>query len=341
MRVSGCAALLKEVRIGQAFLASILTNPDLHWHRRIVTGGRSSRKGKQRICFVASGELRWYQNRLWNLMRYILSVRNGHLLIAQEPCHLYRNIRTTQSSEGTDFPATAYNTGCNVIRNARWHRHNQSSWCLDISGAFASIRMKHLYRFLLRKQFPPDLAWIICRMFTYNGGLPQGGPYSPFIYNLLMQRFDETVAAAIGAPTKTVTFHRAKLEGFPYSGPIYTRYGDDLCFSHPDEEFPDALKGTIDRVIREHHLILNATKTREGRHGIMELPGVVIVHGRVRPPSAYVTRVCTAADQGNLTSIQRCGHRGYLLTFGRAGRLRCLRQRINLRSKPRYDQLPF
>ena len=92
--------------------------------------------------------------------------------------------------------------------------------------------------------------------------LPQGGPTSPALANLLAYKID------------------LRLHGLARAaGANYTRYADDLAFSG-DAGFAGALDrfgGSIERILKEEGLALNTTKTRIMSHGQRQrVTGVVV-----------------------------------------------------------------
>jgi len=91
--------------------------------------------------------------------------------------------------------------------------------------------------------------------------LPQGSPASPAITNLLCRRLDARLAGL------------ARKHGF-----AYTRYADDLTFSHPNA---DAAVGKIlaacDRLVGDEGFVVHGGKTRVMRAGRrQEVTGVVV-----------------------------------------------------------------
>lgn len=76
--------------------------------------------------------------------------------------------------------------------------------------------------------------------------LPQGACTSPAITNLLCRRLD------------------ARLTGLAKAaGATYTRYADDLVFSHPDSaHWTGHLMTTVENILKEEGYVLNEEKTR-------------------------------------------------------------------------------
>lgn len=226
---------------------------------------------------------------------------------------VHERLKMYFSRRARDESSTAYWEGSSILRNTEPHRHNRSSLSLDMRNAFESIETKHVYRYLCREklltiigwgysipmaEFNRDEAWILSRLLTYRGRLRKGSPVSPFIFNLLCERID-------GALRQVVNTFR---------GMAYTRYGDDLSFSSPDEVFPAKAEKLIRTVLSAHHIVLNENKTKRYARGIMEFPGTVVVDGRVRPRGEYIADLSRVYER--MTLDERRGHRGFILQFG-------------------------
>ena len=138
---------------------------------------------------------------------------------------------------------------------------------------------------------------------------------APYIFNAMLERLDLDLLAAL-------------TEGF-----VYTGYSDDMCFSCRDDKFTAELEGVIRSIVEAHGFRINAKKTRRGRGGIVDLPGVVIKEGRVRPNGTYRKKL----QEGwrFLLPKQIAGHRSYVSSFGHSGDLRVLRPLIGNRTKSR------
>jgi len=336
-RVERHSAYLKALHISPVRIAQILTWPDAHWRKVIKV-----RNDKERICWVPAAYLYKVQQKLAShLGKYV-----GH----DGPMVLPR-------------VSQAYLPGSSIVRNAEAHQQNRSSWCIDLVGAFESITARHIERYLLRhfdfgglswrmsaavsgsltyEQYQEkskylrhlwrhDLAWIFSRLLTYRGRLRQGPPSSPCIFNALMNRFDEKVVEALGGEVPLlVSEEEDELPLWPVTRDqtlvVYTRYGDDLCFSSLAEEFPEDVKVKVKAVILAQGFEYNPKKIYLGRRGILEFPGVLIINGRRRPTGSYITHL--AKQRETLTSTQRRGHRGFLNQFGKAGKLPVIQRLI-------------
>lgn len=333
-RVMRIGPHLSGLRMKRSVVIAALTNPERHWRPVVVVRG-----GKQRLAYAPTRELGKAQLRIaWFLERRHLTATEG----------VPRTV------------ATAWNRGTSIIRNARCHRGNQSSWTIDLADAFESIKRRHLERYLLRRlrvveeekdptpgdgfdlwldrfyRATRDHVWVYSRLLTFRGRLRRGAPSSPIIFNLLMDRFDLAVLEALKAnprpPWNPDPVFGPK-ENW-YSGIVYTRYGDDLCFSAPDNVFPEKVKRQVRVLVAEQHLRLNPRKERESGGGVLDLPGVVVVRDSIRPRTDYVRRTLAVCATDTMSPQVKNGHRGFLQQFPRRGRTRLARELLRSITPP-------
>jgi retron-type reverse transcriptase len=104
----------------------------------------------------------------------------------------------------------------------------------------------------------------MAKLVTYHKALPQGAPTSPALANLVCWKLDQELERL------------AKENSL-----IYTRYADDLAFSHKDSKYDiHPLIETITKLIEGDevtNLLVNTKKTRITRpHRRMTVTGVVI-----------------------------------------------------------------
>lgn len=342
-RIERIGRFLRAHSLSPKLIIRILEEPHRHWQRIVRV-----RNGRERICYAPQPALAKIQRRI---ARFLLAHPAHQDWEWEFENHLVRDPKgfytVTVHRRRAFFPATAFAEGCSIIANAKYHRRNRSSWCLDLKGAFGQIKTKHVYRFLIGSGAPfegelsvesshgtkwRDAAWVFARLLTYRGRLRQGSPASPLVFNLLMRQFDREIAGTLGAPGRASELKMGiawwKFDETPIkpSGIIYTRYGDDLCFSAPSEEFPVEAKQKVREVLAKHGLRVTERKIQEGRNGVMEFPGVVVVRGVIRPRAEYLAGVARQIQRGSLTEKAKRGHRAFLQQFGRSGRPKLLRR---------------
>ncbi len=99
---------------------------------------------------------------------------------------------------------------------------------------------------------------------------------------------------------------------------VYTRYGDDICFSSPRSEFTGELEPKIRAVVAQFGLRLNS-KRKTGEHGYLELPGVRIVKGRVEPDHKSIQAFAEAQSRNAAPQVL-AGYRSFFNMFPKSGR---------------------
>jgi RNA-directed DNA polymerase len=111
-------------------------------------------------------------------------------------------------------PVHGYMSGKSVKSNATSHLKQRFILNLDIKNFFDSITERRVSGILNAIGVPSDVAETVARICCYNGHLPQGGPASPVLSNMVCFRLD-----------------RALLKLAKDDKCIYTRYADDISLS--------------------------------------------------------------------------------------------------------------
>ena len=162
-----------------------------------------------------------------------------------------------------------------VIDGAQAHLQSNVLLTLDLRNFFNSIKLRRVYdtinriRIRLNQQgskgtsfkISSRSAQKIAALICFKGQLPQGAPTSPAIANLVAYKMD-------------LDLHKYAQK----HALIYTRYADDLAFSHADVSYNigQHIK-PIEAMVKTHRLHLNYKKTKIRRpHNRMSVTGIVI-----------------------------------------------------------------
>jgi RNA-directed DNA polymerase len=173
-----------------------------------------------------------------------------------------------------------------IITNAINHRNRRFVFNLDLEDFFGTINFGRVRGFFISNrnfELNPTVATILAQIICHENKLPQGGPSSPIISNLIGHLLD---------------IRLAKLA--EQTGCSYSRYADDLTFSTNQRDFPVKIAkripgdlhqwqiGTdLSNIIQRTGFAINAAKTRmQYEKSRQEVTGLV-VNKKVQTPAEY------------------------------------------------------
>lgn len=140
--------------------------------------------------------------------------------------------------------ATAYHKGAGVVPNAIVHTGKKVVVKLDVRDFFGSISFPMVLASAFSdKYFPPAVGTMLTALCCCSECLPQGGPASPAISNLVMKNYDDYMKQWCG--NRRIS---------------YTRYCDDMTFSGDFE--PDLVVKKTSGFLNAMGFELNQDKTR-------------------------------------------------------------------------------
>lgn len=192
-----------------------------------------------------------------------------------------------EGTTGLKNPSShGFRRGKSIITNAAMHRNRRFVFNIDLQDFFPSITGKRIRGLLIKDRkfgFHKDVATTIAHIACHNGELPQGGPCSPVISNMIASVLD---------------FHLSRLARD--NGCTYTRYADDITFSTNKKNFPSAIAvcdesgehhwkvgNQLAGLIKKSGFLVNEKKTRmQYRTSRQQVTGLV-VNKRVNVTSEY------------------------------------------------------
>lgn len=155
----------------------------------------------------------------------------------------------------------AFRPGQSIITNARVHTCRRHVLNVDLEDFFPSFNFGRVRGFFIKDQnfgLKPEVATVIAQIACWKNGLPQGGPSSPIISDLITHILDARLVRL------------AKTYGLAYS-----RYADDLTFSTNRKEFPPRIASVyalgenvwaageeLTHAVESRGFKINAAKTR-------------------------------------------------------------------------------
>ena len=151
-----------------------------------------------------------------------------------------------------------------IVDNARVHVNKHCIVNLDISDFFPSISFERVFRLFFYYGYTKEVSFVLAKLCTFRGKLPQGSPASPCISNICCLKLDARLSAL-------ATKYKAD----------YSRYADDITFSSNSD-----LK-TIIRIVApillEEGFRVNERKTRISyHHQRQEVTGHIVNGENVR-----------------------------------------------------------
>lgn len=177
-------------------------------------GGLCSHLGlsPQRVYFYVGDSSKYYRE-------YFVKKRNGGERKIENPCLELKGIqRIILNRILYDLPvsdgAFGFVRGKSTKDAAEIHHGKRYMAKFDIEDFFPTISTKRIFGLLQKLGFSGQVSWVLARLTTNKGHLPQGAPTSPQIANLMLKAFDDYFLL------KTKAANCA-----------YTRYADDIAIS--------------------------------------------------------------------------------------------------------------
>jgi retron-type reverse transcriptase len=202
--------------------------------------------------------------------------------------------------------ATAYRPGASIVTNASRHTGRAVVIRLDIADFFPAITRKRVKGMFASFGYSEGVAAVLALLTTdeprdraleaTDACLPQGACTSPAIANIICTRLDARLAGL------------ARKHGF-----TYTRYADDMTFSHPAADAPvGRLISSAVHILGAEGFAPNSAKARITRAHQRQIVTGLLVNNGVTIPRADLRRF-----RAILHSAERDGFERASLTLGR------------------------
>lgn len=161
--------------------------------------------------------------------------------------------------------AKAYIKDRTLLENVKYHRGKEAVLALDIKDFFSSIKMPKIEQIFLSLGYSSNISNLMGKLCTYYDVLPQGAPTSPYLSNLYLTSFDETVGK------------------FCLERDIrYTRYADDLTFSGKKEDLD--IVEYIQNLLFKLDLRLNQEKENLMNRSTRQVVTGIVVNDKLQVP---------------------------------------------------------
>ena len=199
---------------------------------------------------------------------FYISKRNGGKRMIEAPIdtdliHIQKQIQhmlEKNTSKYLSKHAFAYKKNKSIVDNAKEHfRNNENKYIIkiDLKDFFNTITLERVLKVLQKGLgISKKASFIIAKLVTKDGHLPQGACTSPIISNMISKRMD-----------RQLCYFVSKCNG------VYSRYSDDIFFSFSNEEYASMLLkddgnkniticDEISTIIKSNGFVINTNKIK-------------------------------------------------------------------------------
>lgn len=156
-----------------------------------------------------------------------------------------------------------------IVTNAQKHINKHCIVNMDIKDFFPSISFERVYRIFSYYGYTNEVSFVLAKLCTFHGRLPQGSPASPYLSNISCLKLDARLNAL-----------SEKYES------DYSRYADDITFSSRND-IKSIIK-VVNKIIIDEGFDLNTQKTRTAYpNQRQEVTGLIVNGDSVRVPQKY------------------------------------------------------
>lgn len=138
-----------------------------------------------------------------------------------------------------------FEKGTSIADNAEPHIYGNAVMTIDLQDFFSTIKSNQVTNLFRSMGYGRTISVVLTNLCTFNGFLPQGGPCSPKISNLIARKLDRRIQGYVGK-----------------RGIAYTRYADDLTFSGRSSSKLSKIKFMVNKIIESEGFMVNPRKTR-------------------------------------------------------------------------------
>ena len=165
--------------------------------------------------------------------------------------------------------ANGFVKGKSILSNAQLHTNSECIINIDIKDFFPTINFENVFYIFKYYGYTKEMSYILAKLCTRRGILPQGSPASPGITNVLCLKLDKRLQ-------KLAESYQA----------AYSRYADDITFSG-NKGIVHILPIAVD-IIQAEGFAVNSSKTRIAyKHQRQEVTGLIVNGNSVRVPQKY------------------------------------------------------
>lgn len=165
--------------------------------------------------------------------------------------------------------ATGFYKNRSIVDNATRHIGQECIINIDLKDFFPSIKVEQVFRIFYYYGYTIEVSYMLSRLCTYDGKLPQGSSASPYISNIVCLRLDKRLSGLANS-------YKA----------VYSRYADDITFSgnYGISKITDIARN----IICDEGFIVNEKKVRIAyKHERQSVTGLIVSNNKVSVPKKY------------------------------------------------------
>lgn len=176
--------------------------------------------------------------------------------------------------------------GTDNIHNARTHMGKKYVMTTDLHDFFTRVRHADVYAALVDAGFTPDIASIITKLTTFKGHLPQGGPASTTLANLVFAHKTGSKILPI------IRDHNL----------TFTTFVDDITISS-QQDFKDVAQQIIDIIKTDFPI---SHKKTHYQTSAAQITGIKVYNNHIEPADKIFDRLEDKASlpQGTVNGLE-------------------------------------
>lgn len=156
-----------------------------------------------------------------------------------------------------------------ILDNAIVHINQECIINMDLKNFFPSIEIERVFKIFYYYGYTREISFLLSKLCTYRGILPQGSPASPKIANIICLKLDKRIS-------RLCQKYEAK----------YSRYADDITIS--GKQGIESIIKVIESIVENEGFKLNKNKTRVAyNNSRQEVTGLNLNSGKVTIPREY------------------------------------------------------
>lgn len=169
--------------------------------------------------------------------------------------------------------ATGFCKNKSIVTNALPHVGKKCIVNMDLKDFFPSVSQKQVFNIFYYYGYTIGISYMLSRLCTLDGKLPQGAPTSPMLSNIICLKLDKRLSELAKRFSAT-----------------YTRYADDITFSGDTDL--SILVPIVEKIILEEGFQINEKKTRVlFEHQRQEVTGLLVNGENVRVKKKYLKKM--------------------------------------------------